>query len=329
MKVLIYSTKPFEIPLLELANNGVHDLHFTEKRLTSDTAMLALNYNAISIFSADDASNIVLEKLRDFGVKYITLRSAGHDNINLKTAGSLGFKVANSPNYSPNAIAEHAIALLLSFNRKIALAQNQTLNNNFLLDNLIGFDLIRKTVGVMGTGKIGSVLVKILHGFGCTILANDISSNEQLVRGYGVVYSSKEQLSKEAEIIFICLPLNQITHHMFDEEYLSKFRKKPIIVNVARGAIVKTNEILKALDTGIISGYITDVYEREHGVFFYNRSSDIPNDPTLHHLIRHPKTLVTPHQAFATNEALQNIASATFDNLNAWENDKHSVNKLV
>tara|TARA_R100000935_G_scaffold15425_2_gene30801 strand:+ start:26028 stop:27017 length:990 start_codon:yes stop_codon:yes gene_type:complete len=328
MKVLIYSAKPFEEPLLKTANNRVHDLYFTKERLTSENAMLALNYDAISIFSADDASDIVLEKLHDFGVKFITLRSAGHDNINLKTARTLGLKVANTPEYSPNAIAEHAIALLLAYNRKLIKAQSQTLRNNFLLDNLIGFDVNKKTVGVMGTGKIGSVLVKILHGFGCKIVANDTSSDEQLIRDYEVAYISKDAIAVEAEIIFICLPLTQNTHHLFDAEYISKLKKKPIIVNVARGAIVETEEILEALNSDIISGYATDVYELEHGIFFYDRSNDAPKDAILHQLLCHPKTVVTPHQSFATNEALQNIASATIDNLNAWDNGKHSINEL-
>jgi|TARA_R110002072_G_scaffold66499_4_gene163976 D-lactate dehydrogenase len=328
MKVLVYSAKPFEKPLLEKANAAIHKISYTEKRLTSETAMKALNYDAISIFSADDASDIVLTKLRDFGVRYITLRSAGHDNINLKTARHLGFKVANTPSYSPNAIAEHAIALLLAFNRKITLAQQQTLQDNFLLDNLIGFDLTGKTVGVMGTGRIGSVLVKILHGFGCNIVANDTSSNEELITNYDVSYISKDALANEAEIIFISLPLNQLTHYLFDKTYIAKLSKKPIIVNVARGGIVHTTEILKALNKGLVSGYATDVYEREHGVFFYDRSHNAPNDTELHQLLCHPKTLVTPHQAFATREALHNIASATLENLNAWADGKHAVNEL-
>jgi D-lactate dehydrogenase len=328
MKVLIFSAKPFEISLLKQANENTHKLDFTEKRLTLLTAMMAVNYDAISIFSADDASAIVLEKLHDFGVKYITLRSAGYDNVNIKAAHKLGLKVANTPNYSPNAIAEHAIALFFSYNRKIVLAHKQAIRNNFLLDNLIGFDLHNKTVGVLGTGRIGRVLVKILNGFGCEIQANDTSSNEQLVKDYNVEYVSKDAIAKEADIIFICLPLTSSTHYLFDKTYINKLKNKPIIINVARGAIVNTEEILKGLDKNLIGGYATDVYEREHGVFFYDRSYDVPKDPTLQKLLSHSKTLVTPHQAFATNEALLNIASATLENLNAWENGKHSVNEL-
>ena len=328
MKVLVYSAKPFEKPLLEKTNAGVHQITFTEQRLTSESAMMALGQDAVSIFSADDASSIVLEKLKAFGVEYITLRSAGHDNVNKFEARRLKMRVANVPAYSPNAIAEHAITLLMAYNRKITNAQNQTLRYNFLLDNLIGFDLFGKSVAVLGTGRIGSVLVKILHGFGCNILANDTINNTQLISSYDVEYVSKEAICKEAEIIFVCLPLTEKTHHLFDMPFFQKLKQKPIVVNIARGAIVDTQAVLNALDNELISGYATDVYEKEHGVFFYDRSQNKPQDPLLHSLLCHPKVLLTPHQAFATNEALKNIADTTIANLNAWADGKHSVNEI-
>jgi D-lactate dehydrogenase len=328
MKVLIYSAKPFELSLLDRANKDRHHLTFTTDRLTSETAMQALNFDAISIFSADDASPNILEKLYDFGVRYITLRSAGYDNINLLVSQELGIKVANTPSYSPNAIAEHAMTLILALNRKIASAHQQILNYNFLLDDLIGFDLQNKTVGILGTGKIGSVLARILHGFDCQILANDVQRNHEIVDTYQVKYVSKETIALKADVIFICLPLNEATHHLFNKEFLNKMKQIPFIINIARGAIVHTDEILKALDAGIVSGYATDVYEHEHGVFFYDRSQNKPSDVTLHQLLTHPKTLVTPHQAFATREALENIASATFENLNRWEDGLQPSNEL-
>jgi D-lactate dehydrogenase len=328
MKVLVYSTKPFEIILLKEANQNKHQLAFTENRLTSDSAILALNYDAISIFSADDASPTILEKLKDFGVKFITLRSAGHDNINLHSARSLKLRVANTPGYSPNAIAEHAITLLQTFNRNIIKSQSQTLDHNFLLDDLIGFNLHQKKVAVFGTGKIGSVLVKILDGFGCRVLANDTSNNKQLIDNYGLEYISKDAIAKEAEIIFICLPLTENTHHLFDTVFFETLKQNPVIINIARGAIVKTEAVLDAIDNGMVKGYATDVYEKEQGVFFYDRSKDNLKDPILQRLLCHPKTLVTPHQAFATKEALQNIATATLENLNNWEAGKHAINEL-
>ncbi len=329
MKVLIYSAKPFEIPFLKSALKGPLEFEFTSERLNSKTAMKSVGFEAISIFSADDASPIVLEKLRDFGVKYITLRSAGHDNVNVKIAESYGIKVANVPEYSPNAIAEHAIALLMGINRKLVLANRQVMKNNFSLDNLLGFDLNQKTIGILGTGKIGSIIVKILNGFNCNILANDVSRNEQLIDQFGVKYVSKETICKEADIVIISLPLTTETYYLIDESFLQKMKKNAILVNIARGAIVKTVAILKTLDSNGLAGYATDVYERESGVFFFDHSSEEILDKELERLVNHPKVLLTPHQAFATKEALTNIAETTVYNLNCWEEGITPLNELT
>ncbi len=329
MKVLIYSAKPFEIPFLKSALKGSLEFEFTSERLNSKTAMKSVGFKAISIFSADDASPIVLEKLRDFGVKYITLRSAGHDNVNVKIAESYGIKVANVPEYSPNAIAEHAIALLMGINRKLVLANRQVMKNNFSLDNLLGFDLNQKTIGILGTGKIGSIIVKILNGFNCNILANDVSRNEQLIDQFGVKYVSKETICKEADIVIISLPLTTETYYLIDESFLQKMKKNAILVNIARGAIVKTVAILKTLDSNGLAGYATDVYERESGVFFFDHSSEEILDKELERLVNHPKVLLTPHQAFATKEALTNIAETTVYNLNCWEEGITPLNELT
>ncbi|MBX2828282.1 MAG: 2-hydroxyacid dehydrogenase [Flavobacteriaceae bacterium] len=329
MKVLVYSAKKFELPFLEKANDGSHDFTFITERLTSETAMKALGHKAVSIFSADDPSPIVLEKLKDFGVKYITLRSAGYDNINVAQAKKLGFKVANAPDYSPNAIAEHAVALLQTFNRRIVVSQEQIHKNNFSLDHLVGMDIHNKKVGVMGTGRIGRVLVKIMYGFGCSLFANDTLVDEALQSEYGVTYVSKEELSRQVDILFICLPLTSMTYHLLDASFLKQLENKPIIVNVARGAIVKTVDMFNALNEGWVSGYATDVYEKESGVFFYDHSDDsYIQDPHLIRLLNHPKILLTPHQAFATNEALKNIAEQTIESLHAWDMGKAAKHEL-
>ena len=181
MKVLLYSSKDFEIPYLEDANKGKHKLTFIKDSLSSETAMKAVGFHAISVFSSDILSNTVLEKLKDFGVKYITLRSVGHDNVNLFTAQNLGIKVAHVPAYSPNAIAEHAVAILLALNRKLILSNQRVKQFNFDINNLIGFDLNHKTIGILGTGKTGSVMARIMHGFGCKLLGFDIIENKKLV----------------------------------------------------------------------------------------------------------------------------------------------------
>lgn len=329
MKVLVYSAKSFEISLLEAANDGKHEITFIRERLTSESAIRAVGYPVISIFSADDASPNTLEKLKDFGVRYLSLRSTGHDNLNRPKARKLGFKVANASGYSPHAVAEHAIALLLALNRKILPANAQMEQSNFSLDHLVGFNLFEKTVGIMGTGRIGSVLVKIMAGFGCEILANDNSIKPELQKSYGVEYISKDALAREADVIIIALPLTSETHHLVDEVFLRKVKMHSIIVNVARGAIVDTKAMLTALDRGELAGYATDVYEKEDGVFFYDHSdSGGIDDPQLVALIQHPKTLLTPHQAFVTNEALEHIAKTTIHNIDCWENGRIPMNEL-
>ncbi|RTE52426.1 2-hydroxyacid dehydrogenase [Arenibacter aquaticus] len=328
MKLLVYSAKDFEIPFLEKANQGQHKVFYTKTSLNSETALRAVGHNAISIFSGDDASSIVLEKLWDLGVRYIALRSAGHNNVNLKMARRFGFKVANAPDYSPHAIAEHATALLLALNRKIIIANRQVTAYNFLQNGLTGFNLNGKTVGLIGTGKIGRVMAKIMHGFGCKILAYDIKPNIDLIGQYGVTYTSLNNLCKKSHFISLHLPLTQDSHHMINKEILDLMNKDAILINTSRGGLVQTNELIKALESKIIAGYCTDVYEKERGVFFKNHSKTGIPDEQLKKLLSLPNVLLTPHQGFITKEALTNIADTTFENLNCWEEGRICKNEL-
>lgn len=322
MKLLVYSAKDFEIPFLKKANTKGLEMILSPDRLTTNTAMKALGFDAISIFSADDASTNVLEKLHDFGVKYITLRSTGYDNVHLKTARKFNIRVANSPAYSPHAIAEHAMALLLSLNRRIVLANNQMKIQDFTLSKLVGFDLHKKKVGILGTGAIGSVIARILHGFGCEVYANDIEPDTSLAEELGLTYVTKRELQEECDIILISLPLTAETHHLIDESVLNGMKDGALLINIARGAIVDTPAVLNALETGKLGGYASDVYEKEGGIYFYNRIGDKLKDKVLLELLNHPNVLLTPHQAFATREALQKIAETTFHNLNCWRQEK-------
>lgn len=318
MKVLIYSAKEFEIPYLKAANTMGLEMVFTRDRLTTNTAMKSLGYDAISIFSADDASTNVLEKLHDFGIRYIALRSTGYDNVNLKTAAKFKIKVANAPGYSPHAIAEHAIALLLALNRKIVRAHELMKQQDFTLTNLVGFDLHRKKVGVLGTGAIGSVVVKLLHGFGCEIVANDLKPNLDLHNKYGVTYLSKQEIQGICDVLVICLPLTSETHHLIDSTVIEGMKDKALLVNIARGAIVDTAAVIEALKTGKLGGYASDVYDKESGIYFYDRRGEKLNDPNLEQLMDNPNVVLTPHQAFATQEALEKIAETTYYNLDTW-----------
>ena len=328
MKVLVYSSKDFEIPYLEDANKGKHKLTFIKESLSSETAMKAVGFHAISVFSSDILSNTVLEKLKDFAVKYITLRSVGHDNVNLFTAQSLGIKVAHVPAFSPNAIAEHAVAILLALNRKLILSNQRVKQFNFDINNLIGFDLKNKTVGILGTGKIGSVMARIMHGFGCKLLGFDIMENRTLMVDYELEYVSIKELCKAADIISIHLPLNTETHHLIDKALIELMKPNAIIINTARGAVINTKDVIDALVNEKISGLAMDVYEHERDLFFNDYSQEIPKDDMLIKLNALPNVLITGHQAFLTEEALTNIADTTIYNLDCWSEDKETENEL-
>jgi len=329
MKVLVYSAKDFEIPYLEKANSRKHKLTFIKEALSSKTAIKAVGYNTISIFSADEACFITIEKLNDLGVKYITLRSVGYDNVNLRAATRLNIRVANVPAYSPNAIAEHAVSLLLTLNRKIIESNRRVKHFNFDLNHLVGFDLKNKTVGIIGTGKIGSVMTKIMHGFGCNLLGYDIEENDDLCEQYKLRYVSLEDLCKQADIISLHIPLNSETHQLIDEDLIYKMKDGVIIINTARGAIINTEQVIDGLKKEKIGALGMDVYENEQGIFFNDFSQKIPDDDLLIKLNAMPNVLITGHHAFLTEEALTNIAETTIYNLDSWSEGKETENELT
>ncbi|RZV57616.1 MAG: 2-hydroxyacid dehydrogenase [Flavobacteriaceae bacterium] len=329
MKVLIYSAKDYEIPYMEKANKGKHKLTFITEALSSDTAIKAVGYDAVSIFSGDEACFLTIEKLHGFGVKYITLRSTGYDNVNLRAAARSNIKVANVPAYSPYAIAEHAVSLLLALNRKLIESNRRVEHFNFDQNHLIGMDLNGKTVGVIGTGRIGSVLTKIMHGFGCKILGFDLEINDDLVKKYGVDYVSLEQLCSNSDIISIHVPLTSETHQLIDERLIEFMKPGMFLINTARGGIVNTEHVINGLKKGIIGALGIDVYENERGIFFKDRSLEIPNDDMLTKLIAMPNVLITGHHAYLTKEALTNIAETTIYNLDCWSSDTELENEIL
>ncbi len=328
MKLLVYSAKDFEIPFLTKANAKSHIVSYVDDALDTRTAIKAVGFEAISIFSGDDASLVVLETLRELGVKYITTRSTGYNNIHVKSAKRIGLKVANAPDYSPYAIAEHAVALLLALNRKITLAHGQVRKYNFLQNDLMGFDLNRKKVGIIGTGNIGSIMAKIMHGFGCKLLAHDIAPNIELSTRYGLEYVDLEELYSKSDVISLHLPLNYETHRLIDDNAFKKMKKGAILINTARGAVVDTGALIEALKNGNIGAYGTDVYEKEKGIFFRDNSTQGLKDEQLKELLSFDNVLLTPHQAYVTKEALTNIAETTFYNLDCWEKGIVCENEL-
>jgi len=319
MKVTVFSAQKFEIPYLEKANNGKYELFFTEKRLSEETAQLAKGSTAVSIFVNDDACKEVIEKLASLGVKYIANRAAGYDHISLPTADELNIGVGYAPEYSPYAIAEHTVALILGLNRKLIQADQKISLNNYSLDNLIGFDLNNKTVGIIGLGKIGGIVAKILNGFGCKLLGYDLYPNQEYVEKYGLKYVTLDEIYLHSDIISLHTPLTNTTKYMINEKTISLMKKGVMIINTARGGLINTQDAINGIKNGQIGYLGLDVYEKEKGLFFYDHSQDLLQDDIFSRLLTLPNVLITGHQAFLTENALTNIADATIYNLSSFE----------
>ena len=328
MKTTIFSTHKFEEPYLLKANDGKHQLKLLESRLTEETAILATGSKTVSLFTGDDASAKVLEKLSTLGVKNIALRSAGFNHVDLLKVAELDMKVARVPAYSPYAIAEHTMALILALNRKLIKANNRVREHNFSLNGLTGFDLNGKTVGVIGTGKIGSVLIKILHGFGCNILAQDIEENKDLIDKYGVIYTDCATLCKHADIISLHAPLKASTKHLINKEHIALMKSGVMLINTSRGGLVDTKAVIQGLKTRKIGYLGLDVYEEEEGLFFEDHSDDILQDDVIARLMTFNNVLITSHQAFLTETALTNIAETTIYNLDCFDKEILSGNEI-
>jgi D-lactate dehydrogenase len=329
MKILFYSARGFEIPYIKAQVPNDIEIAFTYEVLNLETAYKATGFESISIFTSDNASREVIQELKKAGVKFIGVRAAGYDNVDTQAATEYGICVTNVPNYSPNAVAEHTMALILSLNRKIVRANEQVHDQNFTLDNVLGFDLHKKKVGIIGTGRIGTVLAKILHGFGCTIIAYDIKPSQELENHYNVVYTGLNTLCSMCDIITVHLPLNDDSHHLIDKKRIDQMKRGVMLINTSRGAILNTIDVIEALCKGKIGYLGLDVYEFERGLFFTDRTGELLSDPMLFTLLNHPNVLITPHQGFATKEALFNIASGIFSNLSEWKNGSVMENEIT
>lgn len=328
MDVIVYSTHKFEKEFIMQANAGKHNLRFVDVQLNANTANLAQNAQAVSIFVNDDASGEVLQILQNAGVKFLVLRSAGYNNVNLGKARQLGMKVARVPAYSPYAVAEHAVALMLALNRKLVRANNRIHELNFSLDGLTGFDMNGKTAGIVGTGQIGSVVAKILHGFGCKILAVDQFENGELKEKYDVRYTNYETLYSESDIITLHVPLMPETRYLINKDSISKMKPGVMLINTSRGALVSTKDVITGLKSSRIGYFGMDVYEEEAGLFFEDHSEDIVQDDVISRLLTFRNVLITSHQAFLTQTALQNIAETTFYNLDCFEKGTECPNEI-
>lgn len=329
MNITVFSTLTFERRFLEHANAGRHQLQFVESHLTADTAQEARDSQAVIIFSPDDASAPVLEKLAALGVRYVAIRAAGYDNVDLPAARKLELRVANVPEYSPYAIAEHAVALILTLCRHLRQADRQLRTNDFRLDQLIGFDLHGKTVGILGVGRIGEVVARILHGFGCQLLGVDLVPNEELTARYGMRYVALPELCAQADIISVHTPLNAQTRHLLDDELLGSMKRGVLLVNTGRGGVLDTAAALRALETGQLGFLGLDVYEGEKALFFADHRREPLLDETFARLLTFQNVFVTGHQAYLTHEALTNIADATLASLDAWAGGQAAPHELT
>lgn len=328
MDVIVYSTHKFEKEILSRANAGKHNLTFVDVQLNGTTVLLARDVQAVCIFVNDDASTEVLQVLQKAGIKFIVLRSAGYNNVNLETAKELNLKVARVPAYSPYAVAEHAIALMLALNRKLIRANNRVHELNFSLDGLTGFDMNGKTAGIIGTGQIGFVVAKILHGFGCKILAVDQIENEELKSKYGVTYTDLDTLYGESDIITLHLPLLPKTRYMVNKESIAKMKPGVMLINSSRGALVNTKDVITALKSCHIGYFGMDVYEEEAGLFFEDHSEDMVQDDVISRLLTFRNVIITSHQGFLTETALRNIAETTSYNLDCFEQNIPCRNEI-
>ena len=320
MRLLFYDVHKYERDIFEATNSSFHhEIAFVEVRLTLHTADLAKGFDAICSFVNDRLDKETLQKLKNLGVRIIALRSAGFNHVDIRAANSLNMPVVRVPAYSPFAVAEHAIALILTLNRKIHRAHNRVRELNFSLEGLVGFDMHGKFVGVIGTGNIGRVLAGIFNGFGCKILACDTSPNEELRKNGIVEYVDLKTLYANSDIISLHIPLTPKTHHLIDRNAFDLMKRSVILINTSRGGLVDTAALIEALKQRSIGGAGLDVYEEEEEIFFQDLSAQGINDDLLARLLTFPNLIITSHQAFLTAEALGEIAKTTLSNLSDFE----------
>lgn len=293
------------------------NVKFHEFRLSADTADVIVDSTAVCVFVNDRLDAKCLESLSSQGVKHIALRCAGFNNVDLDVAKTLGMKVTRVPSYSPHAVAEHNVALLLTLNRKIHRAYNRIRELNFSLNGMVGFDIYGKEVAIIGTGKIGKITAQILKGFGTKILAYDKFPDAEWALQHGVEYCSLDDALARGQIISLHLPLSKETDHLIDDAQIERMRRGAIIINTSRGKLVSTKALIKGLKSGKLGGVALDVYEEEGGIFFEDLSSTMLQDDVLSRLLTFPNVLVTSHQAFLTHEALSEISRVTAANLAA------------
>jgi len=315
MNVSFFDTKPYDRTFFEKHANDSLRLRFHDFRLNQETAMAVSGDEAVCAFVNDRLDRPCLERLQAAGVRMVALRCAGFNQVDLEAARSLGLAVTRVPAYSPFAVAEHTVALLLALNRRIHRAYNRVREHNFSLSGLVGFDLHGKTVGIVGTGRIGRIAAQILRGFGMEVLAYDPFPSTEWAATHAVTYAGFDELIAKSQVISLHLPLTSSTRHLLHAGVFARMQPGVFILNTSRGKLVDTTALVAALKSGRIGGVAMDVYEEEEGVFFEDLSGQILQDDVLSRLLTFPNVLITAHQAFLTQEALDEIARVTIRNL--------------
>jgi D-lactate dehydrogenase len=330
MKVKFFSLKEYEKAYLIGSNKSMHTFFFDENALSIDNAESCKGFQAISVFTNDNLSQEVLQKLKAIGVRYIAIRATGYDHADLQYANRIGLSIANVPEYSPYSVTEQTLLLMLALSRKIITAHQQLHLHNYTLTNLVGFELHQKTVGIIGMGRIGSTLAKTLRlGFGCHILAYDKVEQTDLVEKYGVQYLSLNEVLEKSDILSLHIPLNAETKYIIQKESIQRMKTGVMLINTGRGGLVNTEDVIEGLKNGKIGYFGADVYEKEKGLFFYDHSNEVPKDDTLLKLMSLNNVIITPHQGFLTSTALQDIANTTLYNIDCWASDQKSKFELT
>jgi D-lactate dehydrogenase len=328
MKVSIFSAKSYDRQFFTAANiQHQHELIFLEPRLDRQTACLVTNATAVCAFVNDRVDKDTLELLADSGVKLIALRCAGYNNVDLPVAKKLGIKIVRVPAYSPYAVAEHTVGLILTLNRKLHRAYNRVREGNFALEGLLGFDLHGRTIGIIGTGKIGRVVAKIMTGFGCKVLAYDLHYNPEC-ETIGVEYVDLPELFGRSDIITLHCPLTPETYHLVNADAIAKMKPHVMLINTGRGALIDTKAIVVALKLGQVGSLGLDVYEQESELFFEDLSDEIIQDDTFARLMTFPNVIITGHQAFFTEDAMRSIAEVTLSNITQVEREQICENEI-
>ena len=326
MKIAFFSTQPYDKEYFERYNIQ-HEILFFEARLSEQTINLARDCNAVCAFVNDQLDAIVLNALKEMGIKIIAQRCAGFNNVDVVTASKNNMVVVRVPAYSPHAVAEHALALIMTLNRKTHKAYNRVREGNFSLDRLTGFDLYGKTVGVIGTGKIGECFARIMHGLGCKVMAFDIIINKEL-EAFGIKYFSLQEVLEQSNIVSLHCPLTEQTKHLINRDTLEIMKTGAMLINTSRGALVDTKAVIEALKNGKLGYLGLDVYEQEEKLFFHDLNENIITDDTLVRLLGFPNVLITSHQGFLTEEALTQIAIETLQSITDFEEHKPLKNKV-